>query len=64
MAKSSLFKNIKSATVAMALYNHGDQQKPFTILGTGFCIHPRGIIVSCEHVFSAFMQKTSSGTYC
>jgi hypothetical protein len=32
--------------------------EPFTILGTGFCIHPRGIIVSCQHVFSAFMSKS------
>jgi len=58
MIKSSFFENIKSATVAMALYNPGNQREPFTILGTGFCIHPRGIIVSCEHVFSAFMQKS------
>lgn len=58
IAKSSLFKKIKSATVAIALYNYGDRQVPFTILGTGFCIHPRGIIVSCEHVFSAFMQRS------
>ena len=49
---------IKRATVAIALVP--DQapairtETPFTIVGTGFCIDPDGIVITCEHVLSAF----------
>ena len=26
-------------------------------MGSGFCVHPRGIVVTCEHVLSGFMRK-------
>lgn len=52
-----VYEKIKSSTVAFALLKE-DIQEPFIIIGSGFCIHPRGIIVTCEHVFSAFMSKT------
>jgi Trypsin-like peptidase domain len=31
---------------------------PFTIVGSGFCVDPSGLIVTCEHVLSAFMAKS------
>ena len=48
---------IKKATVALVLHHpgHGAQQ-PFTIVGSGFCIDPKGLVVTCEHVLSAFMK--------
>jgi len=52
-----ILERIKVATVAMATLNISDKNKPFTILGTGFCIHPRGIVITCEHVLSAFMDR-------
>jgi len=61
MEKSEVYKSIKAATVAIALV-HPDAKKgkkqQFTILGSGFCIDKNGIIVTCEHVISAFMQET------
>ena len=51
------YEIVKRSTVAIALYNEGDLQNPYTILGSGFCIHPRGIIVTCRHVIDAFLNK-------
>src|SRR2546430_8743071 len=49
---------IKRATVAIALVpsepRASASETPFTIVGTGFCIDPDGIIVTCEHVLSTF----------
>lgn len=49
---------IKRATVAIALFPDeppvDKHETPFTIVGTGFCIDSAGIIVTCEHVLSAF----------
>lgn len=55
--KKEVLERIKSATVAMATLNTRNKNKPFTILGSGFCIHPRGVVITCEHVLSAFMDK-------
>lgn len=57
-----MFKNVKAATVALVHMheetpNEDDKKPPFTIVGTGFCVHSRGIVVTCEHVLSAFMEK-------
>jgi S1-C subfamily serine protease len=49
---------IKRATVAIALVPDqppaDDRETPFTIVGTGFCIDPDGIVITCEHVLRAF----------
>ena len=47
------FASIKAATVAIAKV---DKIKPhiFEIVGSGVCIDPVGIILTCEHVISAF----------
>lgn len=52
------FERIKRATVAMAVLHGKPPSRPFTILGTGFCIHPRGVVVTCRHVVEAFFEKT------
>lgn len=57
MRKSDVFKNVKRATVAMAIWQEGNLEQPYTIIGSGFCIHPRGVIVTCRHVLSAFFNK-------
>jgi len=55
--KKDLIGHIKAATVALATLSGSNKDQPFTILGSGFSIHPRGIVITCEHVLSAFMDK-------
>ena len=52
-----VLQRIKHATVALALFDERNSKRPFSIVGTGFCVHPRGIVVTCEHVLSGFMKK-------
>lgn len=59
-----IFERVKAATVAIAIYDktialHKKETKrqPYEIIGTGFCIHPRGIVVSCRHVFQEFYPE-------
>ncbi len=54
---AGITERVKAATVAMATLDLRNREEPFTIIGTGFCVHPRGIIITCEHVLSAFMEK-------
>jgi S1-C subfamily serine protease len=49
---------VKKATVAIVMeIPNRSPQKPLTIIGSGFCIHSAGIIVTCEHVFRAFFDE-------
>lgn len=48
------FASIKAATVAIARV-HNIDRRIFEIGGSGVCIDPCGIILTCEHVISAFM---------
>ncbi|MFB3886610.1 MAG: serine protease [Thermodesulfobacteriota bacterium] len=57
MDERQLYKRIKAATVAFASMVQSGKT-PFTIIGSGFCVDPSGIVVTCEHVLSAFMSKT------
>jgi hypothetical protein len=57
MNPKTIYETIKRATVAIvAMHPHKLPAKPFTIVGSGFCIHPEGIIVTCEHVFRPFVD--------
>lgn len=58
MQRKDIFNKIKAATVAMGVMQTSDGKTPFTILGSGFCIDPSGIVVTCQHVLSAFMSKS------
>jgi len=56
--RRTIFNSVKAATVALAVMTEkADGSCPFSIVGSGFCIDPIGIIVTCEHVLSAFMAK-------
>lgn len=50
---------VKAATVAIALHHPDMREKkdrPFTILGSGFCIDSKGVIVTCKHVLDGFID--------
>jgi len=53
-----ILKRVKKATVALAYLNTGDLDEPFTIVGSGFCINPSGIVITCRHVVETFMSRT------
>ena len=56
--RRAIFNSIKAATVALAIMaDKGDGKCPFVIIGSGFCVDSLGVIVTCEHVLSAFMAK-------
>ena len=57
MTEETVFDRVKKATVAMAVMHENEPKKLFTIYGTGFYIHSRGVIVTCEHVLSSFFKK-------
>lgn len=51
------FDAVKKATVAIVISERNKlPNKPFTIIGSGFCIDPRGIIITCAHVHQAFVD--------
>jgi len=52
------FRDVKKATVAIALVDFDNKTKPYEIIGSGFCIDPDGVIVTCRHVIEAFMSKS------
>jgi len=54
---SSIYEAVKKATVAIvASHPQTFPQRPFTTYGSGFCIHAEGVVVTCAHVFKAFMD--------
>lgn len=60
MSKRDLYERVKRATVAIVMeIPNRLPKKPFTIVGSGFCIHKEGIIVTCEHVFRAFFDENA-----
>src|SRR5208337_24121 len=54
---ANLLTRVKKATVAIAYLNAKGSHQPFTIIGSGFCIDPSGIVVTCRHVLEGFMAK-------
>lgn len=53
----NIYDTVKRATVAIvAAQPQTLPAKPFTIVGSGFCIHPEGVVVTCEHVFKTFVD--------
>ncbi len=62
MAKGrrNIFETVKKSTVAVAYLNTADSKEPFTIVGSGFCIDPSGIVITCRHVVEGFMSKPIS----
>ena len=60
--RANVFKKVKRATVAIAMVQKemvdGQLETPFEIVGSGFCIDPTGIVVTCRHVIEGFMSKS------
>src|SRR2546423_62169 len=59
MSSLMRFERIKSATVAIAKVDQ-TRRWNFEIIGSGVCIHPRGLILTCEHVLRAFLSDQSN----
>lgn len=53
-----IHSKIKSATVAIVEMNSHNAKQPFTIVGSGCCIDPQGIVITCRHVLSTFMSQS------
>ena len=54
----------KKATVAIAAMlpdrdGRPAHDQPFTILGSGFCVHPRGVVLTCRHVLEMFLIESA-----
>ncbi|MBI3849219.1 MAG: trypsin-like peptidase domain-containing protein [Verrucomicrobia bacterium] len=58
MAKNEIFAQVRRATVGLVLFHPNIPQKPYTIVGSGFCVDPNGVVVTCQHIVSAFMEKS------
>lgn len=60
MTTRTILNRVKRATVALAFVPKkppdNPRKAPFFIIGTGFCIHPRGVIATCEHVITASIK--------
>lgn len=62
MTLNSIYDAVKRATVAIvAVHERRLPQRPFDIVGSGFCIHADGVIVTCKHVFEAFVPARGTG---
>jgi S1-C subfamily serine protease len=60
VASREVLSRVKSATVALAIKTPGPpdpNRMPFIIVGSGFCIDPSGIVITCEHVIAAFTKQ-------
>ena len=60
MNKREIYDAVKRATVGIVAETPDRLPKrPFTIIGSGFCIHPKGIVVTCDHVHRAFFDQAA-----
>ncbi|MGA9156512.1 MAG: serine protease [Candidatus Sulfotelmatobacter sp.] len=56
-----IYEAVKKATVGIvAELPTAFPKRPFKIVGSGFCIDPEGIIVTCRHVFEAFLPQQTN----
>jgi S1-C subfamily serine protease len=60
MSQNAIYDAVKKATVAIVASIPGSfPNRPFTIIGSGFCIRSEGVVITCEHVFKAFVDPES-----
>jgi S1-C subfamily serine protease len=52
-----VYKKVKPAVVAIGMIAVVGEQTQMVIAGTGFCVDPRGVIITCRHVFEGFQKK-------
>jgi S1-C subfamily serine protease len=61
MPTTKALNRIKRATVALAMLPQpppaDPKMAPFVIVGSGFCLDARGIIVTCQHVINVFFNR-------
>lgn len=62
MKRTNVFQKVKRATVAIAMVQkeivNMQLEVPYEIIGSGFCIDPGGIVVTCRHVIGGFMSRS------
>ena len=57
MNPREIYDSIKQATVAVIERpENPTPQRPFKIVGSGFCVHAAGIVLTCDHVFQRFLK--------
>ena len=57
MTAREISDSVKKATVAVITRRaDSSPQHPFKIIGSGFCVHPAGIVLSANHVFQSFVK--------
>jgi hypothetical protein len=57
MTPRDVSDSIKRATVAvMQRPANATPQRPFRIIGSGFCVHSAGVVMTCDHVFQTFLK--------
>ena len=58
MNPRAISDSIKKATVAVIQWRaNPTQEHPFKIIGSGFCVHPGGIVLTANHVFQSFKDQ-------
>src|SRR4051794_38081317 len=62
MSSREQLATIKRATVAVAVMHDvispvPVRNPPFTILGSGFCVHEKGVVLTCKHVIEGFLTS-------
>jgi|HubBroStandDraft_1064217.scaffolds.fasta_scaffold184196_1 serine protease Do len=57
MASRDVSGSVKRATVAvMTRRPNSTPEHPFKIIGSGFCVHSAGIVLTANHVFQSFLK--------
>ena len=57
MTAREISDSVKKATVAVITRRaDSSPQHPFKIIGSGFCVHPAGIVLTANHVFQSFVK--------
>jgi hypothetical protein len=57
MTSREISDSVKKATVAVITRRaDSSPQHPFKIIGSGFCVHPAGIVLTANHVFQSFVK--------
>jgi len=57
MTPRDVFDSIKRAPVSVIQRPaNATPQRPFRIIGSGFCVYSAGVVLTCDHVFQTFLK--------